>query len=309
MGLGWAAIRVFNGNRVSWMFLLLGPLVWLVACQLPIIGDSYEWRVIVAALIGGGYCLSAAKAASVSDGLATRFPMAMLFLVHALFLSFRIPLAFSEMPGPTLGFDSPWFTPLALEAIVFVQATAFLTVSLIKERVEGRLRSAALTDALTGLPNRRAFFDRGAAMIALGQRMGRPTSVLVFDLDRFKTVNDSYGHPVGDAVIEAFAVAARASLRVSDFTARIGGEEFASILPDTAEPEARVVAERVMKTFVDLVGDEAAGGATCTTSAGLAVSTGSRNSIEAMFKAADRALYDAKRRGGNQLRAIEPALA
>jgi diguanylate cyclase (GGDEF)-like protein len=309
MSLGWAALRVFNGNKVSWTFLLLGPIVWLAALRFPVLGDSYEWRVILAALIGAAYCVGAAKAAIVSDGLHTRFPIAMLFLIHALFLAFRVPLAINEMQGPSLGFDGPWFTPVALEAIVFIQATAFLTVSLIKERVEGQLRSAALTDSLTGLPNRRAFFERGAAMIALGQRMGKPTSVIVFDLDRFKAVNDTYGHPVGDVVIEAFAVATRASLRVSDFTARIGGEEFASVLPDTDEEAARFVADRVMKCFVELVGDEVAGGAHCTTSAGLAVSVGSRNTIEVMFKAADRALYEAKRLGGNQLRTVQPALA
>ena len=309
MSLGWAAIRVFNGNRVSWTFVLLGPIVWLAVLRLPFFAESYEWRVIFAAMIGAAYMVGAAKASIANDGLRTRFPIAMLFLIHALFLAFRVPLAFTEMGGPTLGFASPWFTPIALEAIVFIQATAFLTVSLIKERVEGQLRSAALTDPLTGLPNRRAFFERGAAMIALGQRMGRPTSVIVFDLDRFKAVNDTYGHPVGDVVIEAFAVATRASLRVSDFTARIGGEEFASVLPDTDEEAARVVADRVMKCFVELVGDEAAGGAHCTTSAGLAVSVGSRNTIEVMFKAADRALYEAKRLGGNQLRTVQPALA
>jgi diguanylate cyclase (GGDEF)-like protein len=309
MCLGWAAMRIFNGNSISWTFILLGPFVWLAALRFPFFAESYEWRLIFASLIGAAYSVGAAKATIVNDGLRTRFPIAMLFLIHALFLAFRIPLAFNEMQGPTLGFESPWFTPLALEAIVFIQATAFLTVSLIKERTEGALRSAALTDPLTGLPNRRAFFDRGAAMIALGQRMGRPTSVIVFDLDRFKAVNDTYGHPVGDAVIEAFAVATRASLRVSDFTARIGGEEFASVLPDTDEAAAKFVADRVMRCFVDLVGDEAAGGAHCTTSAGLAVSIGSRNTIEAMFKAADRALYEAKRLGGNQLRTVQPALA
>jgi diguanylate cyclase (GGDEF)-like protein len=171
------------------------------------------------------------------------------------------------------------------------------------------LKRMAHTDPLTGLANRRAFFEQGARLVAQGQRIGRPTCMIVFDLDRFKQVNDTYGHPFGDAVLEAFALAAQAGLRAGDLAGRIGGEEFAAILPGADQEEARSAADRVVEIFGETVGVTDEDRERFTTSAGLAVSPASTGTVESLFADADRALYAAKRQGGNQLMIAGPAIA
>ena len=170
--------------------------------QVPAIGDAFEWRVVVFSTIGAFYCLLAARELWVRDGLKSRFPMALLLGFHAVVLMIRIPAVLVEAGTLAPEFGGRWFAPMALEALVFIQALAMLTLSLTKERAERRLRSMALSDPLTGLANRRAFFDQGAALIAGCVRGKRPTSLIAFDLDRFKQINDTYGHPFGDAVLE-----------------------------------------------------------------------------------------------------------
>ena len=153
--------------------------------QVPAIGDAFEWRVVVFSTIGAFYCLLAARELWARAGLKSRFPMALLLGFHAVVLMIRIPAVLVEAGTLAPEFGGRWFAPMALEALVFIQALAMLTLSLTKERAERRLRSMALSDPLTGLANRRAFFDQGAALIAGCVRGKRPTSLIAFDLDRF----------------------------------------------------------------------------------------------------------------------------
>ncbi len=195
-------------------------------------------------------------------------------------------------------FVTSWFGPAALETVIFIQVVAFLFVSLTKERVESQLRSAALTDPLTGLGNRRAFFERSEAALTHNRRHGRPTAVIVFDLDRFKEINDRHGHPVGDMVIQTFAETATGRLRAGDLVARLGGEEFAAMLPDTTDTQARAVAEDISHAFEAAVAALSPAGLRCTASAGVAA-TLATSSLEELLTAADRALYQAKGQGGD----------
>lgn len=110
---------------------------------------------------------------------------------------------------------------------------------------EAQIRELMLTDPLTGVPNRRHLDDRLAMELARLARYGQPLSVILTDIDRFKAVNDSFGHAVGDVVLEAFARALEASIRSSDFLARYGGEEFVLLLPNTDVEEATALAERM----------------------------------------------------------------
>lgn len=309
IGTIWMVVRVFNGRRAPQWVPLAGVAIWLIAGRIPVVAESADWRVIVASSIAAFFCLIASREIWARDGFRTRIPLAILVGVHGLIVLGRIPIVVSEAGASGIDFNSAWFTPVALEMIVFVQALAVLILALTKDRAEARLREAALTDPLSGLANRRAFFEHGARLIALEQRYGRPTSLIAFDLDRFKQVNDTYGHPFGDAVIEAFGVAIKTGLRAGDLAGRIGGEEFAAILPGANELAARKAAARVMEVFMETVGVGETGESRFTASAGLAVSMASEQSLDALFIAADRALYDAKDRGGGQLRFFGPAFA
>jgi diguanylate cyclase (GGDEF)-like protein len=148
------------------------------------------------------------------------------------------------------------------------------------------LERAALSDALTGLPNRRALDQRLPLALADAARAGEPMCVALLDLDHFKAFNDTHGHPQGDALLREVAVAWSSELREGDVLARYGGEEFALLLPGCSEADARAVAERLL----------AATPRGQTTSVGVASSAG-RADAAAVLAAADEALYAAKRAG------------
>jgi diguanylate cyclase (GGDEF)-like protein len=302
MALAWGAGRAFNGRPAPAWLPAVGPLLWLLACQSPAFYASFPARVVLSSAIVSIYAALAAREFAQRDGLLGRVPVVAMFVVHAVFVVLRIPLTLTtadDLPGV---YQAAWFGMAALEAIVFSQVIAVLMVSLAKERVERRLNAAALTDALTGLANRRALLERGAAAVAEAARQGRPIAVVAFDLDRFKEINDRFGHPVGDAVLQAFAAAAIATLRPADIAGRLGGEEFAVVLPGANAADAAAVAERLMAAFRQLSAAVEGCADGCTTSAGIAASLTGRLGIEQLLSAADRALYAAKREGGDLLR-------
>ena len=132
--------------------------------------------------------------------------------------------------------------------MIYVVGTAFVVVVMAKERVALVHKTAAMTDLLTGLFNRRAFLEAANQLIELRGRKSLPVSVLLFDLDKFKSINDRFGHAVGDDALKVFASTAAANVRSTDIIGRLGGEEFAAILPGSAA-DAGVVAERLRAAF------------------------------------------------------------
>lgn len=165
------------------------------------------------------------------------------------------------------------------------------------------LKRQALIDLLTGLPNRRAFNEQAADQIALARRHNRPLTVLMIDLDRFKRINDTYGHPAGDMVLRAMASAGKSILRQSDIFARLGGEEFAVLLPETSEEQAIMIADRLRQAIAKSRFDHDWEGQTpiaFTVSIGVAPCFHDDSAIEYALKRADRSLYSAKQDGRNR---------
>ncbi|HWG05409.1 MAG TPA: GGDEF domain-containing protein [Beijerinckiaceae bacterium] len=299
----WVAAVAFNGRRVRLETSLIGAALWLCACRLPSFYQSYDARLILTAMIIAGYGLMAAKEFWRRDGLRSRYPIAVAMVVHSAMVLARIPVAMTEMRHhAVVAFASPSFDLMAIEAMIFAQSIAFLFISLTKERVEAQLRHAALTDSLTGLSNRRALFEDGRSLMAQSVRNRQPVSLAVFDLDGFKQINDAFGHPIGDAVIQRFADAARASLRSSDLIGRIGGEEFVAILPQTGGEDACFITRRLMATFAALAAEVEGCRTEATASAGIMTSSDASLSLEELLGLADRALYEAKRKGRDSLR-------
>jgi len=164
---------------------------------------------------------------------------------------------------------------------------------------EERYRSLSLTDSLTGLFNSRHLHERLPSEIERANRYRRPLSLLVLDCDNFKSINDRFGHLDGDKVLQALAVVITRCLRSSDSGFRYGGEEFVLLLPETTADAARMLAERLCRSFANEVVESATGlPIRCTVSIGVAESFG-HESENSLIRRADDASYEAKRRGKN----------
>lgn len=162
------------------------------------------------------------------------------------------------------------------------------------------LEKMAQTDPLTGLYNRRHYWIRGAAEISRIARYGRPLSALAIDLDHFKQINDRYGHSAGDDALRWFAKTLNNTLRQSDIAARLGGEEFSVLLPETTLDNAEHLAERIRLALSATPVTTGDATFSITTSIGVAGTTDSKTTIEILLARADRALYEAKEGGRNR---------
>lgn len=164
------------------------------------------------------------------------------------------------------------------------------------------LTRSALTDELTGLGNRRSFDQVLKVESARAGRYDRQLSLAIVDLDRFKDVNDAYGHPAGDEVLRRFGELLAVTLRAGDVASRYGGDEFAIILPDAGKTEAWIVAEKLRSALEAIAIDVGGGtGITPTVSIGVASFGAVNNTPAALLAAADAALYRAKRRGRDRV--------
>jgi diguanylate cyclase (GGDEF)-like protein len=164
-----------------------------------------------------------------------------------------------------------------------------------RKELELQLQQLASSDTLTGLPNRRHGERFLEAELALCRRLGLPLGVCFFDVDHFKRVNDSFGHLVGDTVLQQVAEQAQASIRRSDLVCRWGGEEFVIISPNSNRAQLLQVAEKVRKAVMALAGTPRV-----TVSLGVAAFPEDGDDVEALLGVADGALYRAKTRGRNR---------
>ena len=168
-------------------------------------------------------------------------------------------------------------------------------------RQEEEMRNLASYDTLTGLLSRHAFFETANSHISLANRNKSLFVVMLVDLDHFKSINDQYGHPAGDAVLKLFADVVNSVARRSDIVGRLGGEEFAIILPTTSTDEALEFSARLHKAVNQAVLKFGGALINYTVSIGLAPSSTARvNNLDNLLTRADLALYQAKRNGRNQ---------
>jgi len=253
------------------------------------------------------------------ERLATRPPFIDLVQSSRFREIYRVPpedmdaFVAARMEAVRAGDPTPMEVPLSDGRILRSQITVLpdngrmLTYANVTNYVETTqvLERFATTDSMTGVYNRRHFLELAAAEWDRFQRYQRPMSLLVLDIDRFKPINDNHGHHAGDMAICHIAAICNETKRTSDIVARLGGDEFALLLPETEIPQAMVVAERIREAVhrqpltVDGIAIE------ITLSVGLAAATLSQPGIDALMKAADEALYEAKRRGRNRVSIAE----
>jgi diguanylate cyclase (GGDEF)-like protein len=182
-----------------------------------------------------------------------------------------------------------------LEVIAMQAAQAVLRAQLYEQ-----METMATTDGLTGLLNHRTFQTRFDETLASARRYTRKASLLLTDIDHFKTVNDTYGHPTGDQVLKGVARILREKARDTDIVARYGGEEFAIVMPETDARGAQVIAERIREAVMAEVFQTEQGPLKVTLSVGITTFPDSTEDRQTLFDLADQCLYFAKRNGRNQ---------
>ena len=303
-GMVWNAARVFHGRPTSWPGILAGAVLWAgVSFNLP---DTSSLRVIVGAAIVAAYAaLTASELWSERrKSLHSRWPALAIPAMHGLVLMFPILLGdFMGVEAGALNVRSGWVAAFAIELVLYAVGTVFIIFMLVSERTVKAHKTAASVDPLTGLFNRRGFSELSTRMITREQAAGRPVTVLIFDIDHFKQVNDRFGHPAGDEILKLFANVLVHTLRITDIVGRIGGEEFAATLPCPVE-EAVIAADRVRAVFANAgvqVDDTPV-----VTSVSVGVSGGPAGTdLNSLLGAADTALYRAKRGGRNRVEVAE----
>jgi len=205
---------------------------------------------------------------------------------------------------------------LELRAVYYVVPAviglAFGTLLARVHELSIELASAAMTDALTGISNRRHFLAALEREAYLSRRHGYALSIAFLDVDKFKDINDTHGHGGGDKVLQRLAAFATAQFRAGDLVARWGGDEFVILLPHTDESGARVIAERLLGAIRSA--RFAAPGLRVTSSIGVASRHSDDTSIDALLSRADSAMYEAKRMGSNRIETpplggVDPAKA
>jgi diguanylate cyclase (GGDEF)-like protein len=303
-GVTWNGARVFNGREALPGSLIAGAGVWLLASQWPGFEAGSEVRGQLSALIIATYTWLTAHEfwRGRNEPLVSRWPAIVLFFAHGAMFLLRTPLN-SLLHGKDSDglLSSAWLSVLSLEAFLMTIATAFILLAMSKERTELRHKTAAMIDPLTGLLNRRAFLQDAETLLQQQVARDRPIAVLLIDLDHFKSINDRFGHAVGDKVLQIFAKTTRAGLRQTDLVGRLGGEEFTVVLADAGMDNAYLVADRLRKAFAAAAAVVDGETIYATASIGVSVIIDPRQDLAKLITLADQALYLAKARGRNRV--------
>jgi len=249
-----AGTRAFNGRETPPTVFLVAPLIWLTAMRIPAVQTDIALRIIIITL-----CQCAMMGCVVyefwrerAEPLLSRWPTIVVLVTHLVVLGLRLPATLlTPMTTTADFFRSPTFAVMVFVTVLYTVTFAFLLLSMVKERGELRHKTAALIDPLTGLANRRAFLGDAEHFMARGPKHRESLTVMLADLDRFKAVNDQFGHAVGDLVLQIFAETITRALRATDMSGRLGGEEFAFLMPRTSAVEAQRIAERMRVQFAE----------------------------------------------------------
>jgi diguanylate cyclase (GGDEF)-like protein len=308
VGMIWGAARLFHGRRVQWSPQLLGAAVWLVACFSPAFTHSAASRIVLSSLIVATYTflIAAELWHERRKSLIRRWPASFVPMLHGAIFLFPVALATLSPAGETIRGLAGWVAVFAIEILLYVIGAAFLVLILAKDRTVRFYKLAATTDPLTGVLNRRGFFEATGELME-SNRVGMvPVSLLAFDLDRFKSINDRFGHDGGDAVLEMFAEVVRKTMRARDVIGRLGGEEFVAMVSGTLA-EAAVAAERVRSAFA--TAEIALEGQRVPATVSIGIACGSPlAAVETLITRADAALYRAKANGRNRIEMDEEAV-
>ena len=301
-GLMWKGARNIDRRPASYLLAFAGPAALIAAGSVPILRG-----VIISISMGIGVVYSFLAAATLyfgkTDRLFARWPLVGLNAVHGVGLLIGVYSTFIGSTGQD-AVPALWslFGFIYFETTVYALGTAVFAIALFKERDEAATLALARTDALTGIANRAHFLDTGERALRRCRRDGMPASVVMFDLDRFKSINDQFGHAVGDTVLQKFCEMTCAVLRPRDLFGRIGGEEFAVIMPGCGIEAAYVRSDRIRSSFAESSRFVGGRPVKSTVSGGVAMRETSAEALDVLLKLADAALYEAKGDGRNRVK-------
>ena len=317
----WSGLMYLAGNLalLSGIYRFCGqpgqrriPAMWAVYALLWLLAAhaSYEQQLVAVMVLAGSPNLLAfehlRRARELAEPVLRQY-VAGVFLISGLLLCLRGLL-------PELVAGSHWadslpqlgaMASLASAALVLLRLFALLV--LLHARQEQALRHMAHSDVLTGLLNRKGFFEQAQRLLARHRAGGMPSAVLMLDIDHFKRINDRYGHAAGDAVLSAFGEQLRISVRPEDCVGRLGGEEFAALLLNLPSERAEQVAERLRAHWQDQCVRVNGQAVSATVSIGVcAFQPSEQVDLEEMLRHADQALYQAKNAGRNRQVLVGP---
>jgi len=296
----WTGARIFDARAPRPGSLITGATIWLLACQFLEFSQASAIRASLSAgIIATFMWLTAYEFwRGRAERLLSRWPAIFILFANGAVFLLRSPLI-AQLAWPTDEhvFSSAWLTVISTESLLATISTAFILLAMAKERAELRHKTAAKTDALTGLANRRSFLQEAARLIATGSR---PVALLMIDLDHFKSINDQFGHAVGDKVLKIFAQTTVGNVRPTDLVGRLGGEEFAILLANASQEGALLVAERLRSAFAAAAASVDGLPIHATASVGLLILHPGQD-MSALLDLADQALYRAKATGRNRV--------
>jgi diguanylate cyclase (GGDEF)-like protein len=297
-GMSWSVLRVFVGRRPRWGWLVAGCGLWLLLGLWPEFAHYPELRVKLFTLLLVGYGL-AAMVELQHDRQVLNVSMTPFMALLSLHLVFFLVRLFLD-PGTTPLAQDTFFALGLLEFTLFAVGSSLVILSMVKERAELRFKTAADTDSLTRIGNRRAFMQSGQMLLDICQQQRQPVALLLCDMDAFKAFNNQFGHTRGDEVLQQFGASLTERLRKNDVYARIGGEEFACLVMADAE-EANELAERLCNGLASSEQAQAP-----TVSIGVAESSQAGYDLSRLLLDAERALRAAQLAGGNRVYQLAP---
>ncbi len=304
----WSGARVFDRRSAEPVWCMVGVIIWLLACRLPQFSASIEMRALIGSFIVTTYTWLAAYEfwRGRDEALVSRWPAIFMLFAHGALFLLRTPLGAMFNLSPANVFSqSAWVELISLEAVLFTISIAFILLAMAKERTEYRHRAAARTDELTGLLNRRGFLEQSASSNRWAMDL-RPTAVMLVDLDNFKSINDRFGHAIGDRALQIFAATAASSMPSEGLVGRWGGDEFAVVLYDTDRDDAAMAAKRMQVAFQNAAANIDGHPVAATLSIGMVFSAAGPLDLPALLVQADEALYLAKELGRNRIEVASP---
>jgi diguanylate cyclase (GGDEF)-like protein len=287
----WAAARIFNRGSIERRPLIVAVGAWVAI--LVLIGATGYGRLAAVSGLAISASLYAAGAIEFwlarGERLRGRWPMIIVMSLQAIAIYLLAIEVCLVQPLETMPSTS-WLQVIHFVGLVYAGGSAISLITMLKDRSEIKHRAAALVDPLTGLANRRAFTDRAQRMLDRNVRDDSPISLLAFDLDRFKKINDTFGHPTGDHVLRIFAGVLSKAARPADIAGRLGGEEFALALPGCSTEAALAIAGRIRAAFQDEAHFVNGQPVRATVSVGVAAKREQAGNLAEMIASADGAL-------------------
>jgi diguanylate cyclase (GGDEF)-like protein len=300
----WTGARVFEGRPPRPVAFAAGAAVWLAASSpslaaffgnispvlCVVIMTAYIWLTVYEFWHGR------------DESLVSRLPTILILAAYGALFVLKTPFtALQIFPVSDTVFAAAWLMVPGSESLLFTIAIAFMMLAIAKERTGHRHMTDAMIDSLTGVSNRRGFLLESDALVKRLASHPQPTAMLQMDLDHFKSINDRFGHAVGDRVLQVFSEIIVANVRPSDLVGRLGGEEFALFLCNVSRTRALVVAERIRSAFAEVAVKVGEHPVSATVSVGVAVCEDATINISALLAQADLALYRAKGCGRNRV--------